>query len=232
MLQTPQCTQGRPVKAVVDHEVMDKEPPSRPQGLQGIGVKAFDDLLWHGPGDVGHEHDVEGTVVDGPRRRARVQLHEAHAVAHVLSLLRPDRLAGAAHLGQLQDRGPQARGRPHEHVGEGAGAASDVKHRRDAAELELLLDEVLGGRDGPVVLSLGVGPGHVRVRKPARVARCLAGRHHVRQRAHALVELPANLVAQVIPVELARGGDHVPRRVGGQRVEPLRAPIDALDRCK
>mmetsp|Transcript_1351 Transcript_1351/g.3903 ORF Transcript_1351/g.3903 Transcript_1351/m.3903 type:complete len:352 (-) Transcript_1351:228-1283(-) len=230
VLQAPEGAEGRAIQAVVHHEVVHKQPATGLQRLHGVGVEAADDGLRHGAGDVRHQHDIIGGIRHGPVRAAGIELREGDTLADVLGLLRADALAGAADLRQLQDGGLQAWCRPDKHVGEGTGAAANVQHGGDVAELELLLDQVLGRGHRAVVLRLRVGLGHLRVREPARVAGGLARGHDVGELAHAVVELPANLVAQVVAVVVARGGNHVLRGAGRERVESLAASLQALDR--
>mmetsp|Transcript_11618 Transcript_11618/g.41459 ORF Transcript_11618/g.41459 Transcript_11618/m.41459 type:complete len:240 (+) Transcript_11618:128-847(+) len=163
VLEAPQGAERGPVQGVVHHEVVHQETSARLQRLHGIGVQVGDDGLGHGARDVGHQHDIEGLVGNGPLRARRVEMHELHPVLNVLRLLGLDLLAGAADLGQLQDGGLQARSRAREDVREGAGTTADIQHRRDASQLQLLLDKVLRGGHGAVVLSLRVGLRHLGV---------------------------------------------------------------------
>merc|ERR1719491_1590871 len=112
---------------------------------------------------------------------------------------------------------------------EGARAAAHVEHGAHPAELQLFLDQVLGGGHRAVVLRLRVGLGDRRVGEPRRIRGGLTGGHHARQRTHAVVELATHLVAQVVTVVLLGGRDEEACRVGRDGVHAGQRAGQALD---
>mmetsp|Transcript_59367 Transcript_59367/g.165774 ORF Transcript_59367/g.165774 Transcript_59367/m.165774 type:complete len:268 (-) Transcript_59367:438-1241(-) len=229
MLQAPKRTEGWPVEAVVDHEVMHQEPAPWTESLVRVLVELYDDRLGNGARDVGHQHDVEGGVAHWPRRTGGVQFDEADAFPHIFRLLRPDALAGPANLRQLQHCRLQAWRVAHEDVRERARAPADVKHVGDPAQLELFLNEVFRRRGGTVVLGLCVRRSHLGIREPRRVARRLAACHDGGKVAHGVVKLAADLEFEVIPVEVPCRRHHVLLRVRRECVTAVCVAAQALD---
>mmetsp|Transcript_86492 Transcript_86492/g.218080 ORF Transcript_86492/g.218080 Transcript_86492/m.218080 type:complete len:316 (+) Transcript_86492:76-1023(+) len=230
VLQAPEGAEGRPVKAVIDHEVVDEQAPSGFEGLVCVRVQVGNDRLRDRPRDVGHQHEFEVPILHWPRRAGGVELHEDDAALDVLRLLRLDGLCGAANLRQLKHRALEARRGTDEDVRKGTRTTSNVKHGSDAAQLQFFLHQVLRSGHGTIVLGLRVRLGDLRIREPRCIARSLAAGHDVRQGAHAMVELAADLEAQIISIEVPGRGHHVLRRVRRQEVHALWGPAQALHR--